>query len=129
MEYLTAVYPLRNDHPQALDTKRSTNKTEGVAVNNPSRRQRWPKGTWMKLTSPDTLAALMAQRGFSYDRLARYAGVSKGFISHLVKARKTTCRPETAERIAEALDVPLAILFVPSLSAGSGQIIRSGRAA
>ena len=83
----------------------------------------------MKLESPDTLRALMAQRGFSYDRLARYAGVSKSFISHLAKGRKTTCKPETAQRIAEALDLPLEILFTPSVSADSGQNIRAGRAA
>ena len=90
-------------------------------------RRRWPKGTWMKLQSPDTLRALMAQRGFSYDRLARYAGVSKSFVSHLTSGRKTTCKPETAQRIAEALDIPLEILFVPSLSADSGQTVRTGQ--
>ena len=90
-------------------------------------RTRWPKGAWMKLTSPDTLRALMAQRGFSYERLARYAGVSKSFISHLTSGRKTTCKPSTAEHIAEALDVPLRILFAPSVSADSGQNVRSAR--
>lgn len=87
-------------------------------------RRRWPKGTWMKLTSADTLRALMAQRGFSYERLARYSGVSKSFISHLTAGRKRTCLPSTAEHIAEALDVPLEILFVPSVSAGSGRTDR-----
>ena len=89
--------------------------------------RRWPKGTWMKLQSPETLRALMNQRGFSYDRLARYAGVSKSFISHLTAGRKTTCKATTAENIAEALDIPLEILFVPSLSADSGQIVRAER--
>lgn len=88
-------------------------------------RRRWPKGTWMRLTSPDTLRALMAQRGLSYETLARYAGCSKSFISHLTSGRKNTCTPQLAERIAEALQVPLAIIFVPSASAVSGQIIRS----
>lgn len=78
---------------------------------------RWPKGTWMKLQSEDTLKALMAQRQFSLQRLARYAGCSKSFISHLTSGRKTTCTPELAARIAEALEVPLEILFVPSPSA------------
>lgn len=95
----------------------------------PIQRRRWPKGVWMKLQSPDTLRALMVQRGFSYDRLARYAGVSKSFISHLVKGRKGTCLPTTAERIAEALDVPLEILFVPSASAVSGQNVTARRTA
>lgn len=88
-------------------------------------RRRWPKGTWMRLTSPDTLRALMAQRGLSYETLARYAGCSKSFVSHLTSGRKNTCTPQLAERIAEALQVPLAIIFVPSASAVSGQSIRS----
>ena len=91
---------------------------------NATRRVRWPKGSWMKLASPDTLRALMIQRGFSYDRLARYAGCSKGFISHLTSGRKSTCTPALAENIAEALDVPLSVLFVPSVSAISGCSIK-----
>lgn len=89
-----------------------------------NRRHRWPKGTWMKLTSADTLKALIEQRSFSYERLARYAGCSKSFISHLVKGRKTTCTPALALRISEALSVPLEILFVPNASAGSGSNVR-----
>lgn len=92
-------------------------------------RRRWPKGAWMKLTSPDTLRALMAQRGFSYDRLGRYAGCSKSFISHLASGRKRTCTAPLAERIAEALDVPLGLLFVEGESAARGRIVRSERAA
>ena len=87
-------------------------------------RRRWPKGTWMKLTSPDTLRALIAQRGFSYERLARYSGVSKSFVSHLTAGRKSTCKPETAENIAEALDVPLSVLFVPSVASVPNQIVK-----
>lgn len=78
--------------------------------------KRWPKGTWMRLQSPDTLRALMAQRNFSMERLARYSGCSKSFISHLTSGRKTTCTDGLGERIAEALEVPLEILFVPSAS-------------
>jgi len=66
----------------------------------------------------------MAQRGLSYETLARYAGCSKSFISHLTSGRKNTCTPPLAERIAEALQVPLEIIFVPSASAASGQNIR-----
>lgn len=75
----------------------------------------------MRLTSADTLRALMAQRGFSVGRLARYAGCSKGFISHLMAGRRRTCTPHLAERIVEALDVPLPILFTPSVSSGEHQ--------
>lgn len=78
--------------------------------------KRWPKGTWMRLQSRHTLKALMAQRSFSLERLARYSGCSKSMVSHLTAGRKSTCTPELAERIAEALEVPLEILFVPHAS-------------
>lgn len=83
----------------------------------------------MKLTSPDILIAFMKQRGIGYDRLARYAGVSKGFISHLARGRKTTCTETVATRIAEALDVPRDVLFVRHLSAASGRNIPAQRSA
>lgn len=78
--------------------------------------KRYPKGTWMRLQSPDTLRALMAQRSFSMERLARYSGCSKSFVSHLTSGRKSTCTPDLAARIAEALEVPLEILFIPHAS-------------
>jgi transcriptional regulator with XRE-family HTH domain len=81
----------------------------------------------MKLTSPDTLKALMDQKKFSYDRMARYAGCSKSFISHLAAGRKTSCSPLLAENIAEALEVPLSILFVQSVSAERGQTVGTMR--
>jgi transcriptional regulator with XRE-family HTH domain len=86
--------------------------------------KRWPKGTWMRLQSSDTLRALMAQKSFSLERLARYAGCSKSFISHLTSGRKATCSPELAERIAEALEVPLAVLFLPSASSNTRPVVR-----
>lgn len=79
-----------------------------------STRKRWPKGAWMKLASAATLTALMDQRDMSMGTLARYAGCSKGFISHLTSGRRRTCTPGLAERIAEALTVPVEVLFVPS---------------
>lgn len=96
---------------------------------NTRRRRHWPKGTWMRLQSPDLLRSLMEdeRRNFSMARLARYAGCSKSFISHLTSGRKKTCTPELAERIAEALSVPVELLFVPSSSADSGQTSRTMR--
>lgn len=88
-------------------------------------RKRWPKGAWVKLTSADTLTALIAQRTLSYATLARYAGCSKGFVSHLTSGRRTTCTPQLAERIAEALQVPLELLFVPSVSLTKSQPSRT----
>jgi transcriptional regulator with XRE-family HTH domain len=67
----------------------------------------------MRLTSATTLRALLDQRDMSLGRLARYAGCDKSFISHLTAGRRRSCTPPLAERIAEALEVPLALLFVP----------------
>lgn len=95
--------------------------------------KRWPKGTWMRLASNATLTALMEQRGLSMATLARYAGCSKGFVSHLTSGRRRACTPELATRIAEALQVPLEILFVPSVSpaerGNDKQPTKSGRGA
>ena len=79
-------------------------------------KKRYPKGTWMRLTSAEMLRATMARRSFSMARLARYAGCSKSMVGHLASGHKATCTPELAVRIAEALDVPTELLFVPSAS-------------
>lgn len=79
-------------------------------------RRKWPKGTWMKLTSAETLKALMKDRNYSQERLARYAGCSKSFISHLTSGRKGSCSSELADRISEALHLPTEVLFVPGES-------------
>lgn len=85
-----------------------------MATRTPQRR--WPKGSWMKLTSSATLRALMEQKGFSRRRMGRYCGLSgSGMIDHLLDGRRSSCTPRLAQRIAEALDVPLAVLFVPSV--------------
>ncbi len=82
-------------------------------------RCRWPKGTWMRLASSDTLRALMQQKGFSHRRLARYCGLAgPGMVDHLVSGRRTSCTVKLAERIAEALDVPLSVLFMPVVPSG-----------
>lgn len=70
----------------------------------------------MRLRSPATLRALMEQYDFSLGRLARYAACSKGFISHLLSGRRSSCTPDLATRIAEALNVPIEILFDPRVS-------------
>ena len=88
--------------------------------------QRWPKGSWMHLTSAETLRALMRQRGMSMSRLARYSGCSKSFISHLCSERKKTCTPRLAARIAESLSVPTEILFELRPSTDSGYIANRG---
>lgn len=80
------------------------------------RRRSWPKGCWMKLKSGKLLAGQMDACDVSQYELAEQAKCSRGFISHLVAGRKTTCKPETAERIARYLRVDLELLFVPSIS-------------
>lgn len=85
------------------------------------RRRRWPKGTWMKLASSDMLKVTMERRRCSHEQLARWAGCSRGFISHLTSGRKTSCTPDLAERIAEALDVDLSLLFVPKVEPVRGE--------
>lgn len=77
---------------------------------------RYPKGTWMKLSSPEMLRATMKRRNFSMERLARYAGCSKSMIGHLCSGYKTSCTPELAVKISEALDVETELLFVPRVS-------------
>ncbi|OBK92609.1 hypothetical protein A5646_03260 [Mycobacterium sp. 1245499.0] len=73
----------------------------------------------MRLHSGDTLKALMKQKGIGLDRLSRSVGCTRGFISHLTSGRRTSCKPITAQRIAETLDVPLEILFAVHESTSS----------
>ena len=78
--------------------------------------RRWPKGTYMQLISADRLRAFVGpepDKKMSARRLARAIGKTPGTIDHLLAGRMTTCEPLTAQRIAEALEVPLEILFVP----------------
>lgn len=86
-----------------------------------STRKRWPKGTWMRLTSGKILRGLMDRHGVSNADLGRAAGVGRTFISALVNERRTSCRPEVAEFIAERLQVPLEVLFVAKTTALSGR--------
>lgn len=65
----------------------------------------------MKLKSPEILRAFMDQKGFSMNRLARYAGCSRQMIWYLLHGDKSTCSVPLAEKIAEALDVPDVALF------------------
>lgn len=75
----------------------------------------------MKLRSADVLRAFMKQKNFSMKRLALYSGCSKSFIGFLANGDKTSCTKELAQRISEALDVPLEVLFEQRTSAVSGQ--------
>jgi len=75
----------------------------------------------MRITHPATLRALIRQRGFSYASLGATVGCSKQFIGFLAVGYKAGATRELAERIAEALDVPLDIIFTPTASTEDGQ--------
>lgn len=81
--------------------------------------RRWPKGTWMKLTSKDTLKALIKQRGLSYGDVGLSAGCHRSMISALANGHRTSCTDKLAERIALTLGVPSEVLFVPQLPTAS----------
>lgn len=85
-------------------------------------RKRWPKGTWMRLRSPETLRALMNQSHLSLGQLAGYSGCSKGFISHLLAGRRSSCTTKLAENIAGVLHVPINVLFDARMSTTSSPI-------
>ncbi|OCB09339.1 hypothetical protein A5717_26275 [Mycolicibacterium porcinum] len=44
-------------------------------------------------------------------QVARYSGVHPSFIDHLLSGRRSSCTPQVADRIAEALRVPTGVLF------------------
>lgn len=92
-------------------------------------KKRWPRGTWMTLISAETLQALMRQKDFTNARLARYAGCSRQFIWQLLRGEKKSMTPKVAENIAEALDVPLGVLFLPSVASTPDQNVKQGRRA
>ncbi|WP_084655112.1 helix-turn-helix domain-containing protein [Nocardia altamirensis] len=73
----------------------------------------------MRLTSGETLRALMHQRGHTMDSLSQVAGCSRSFIGQLCTGDKPSCSAELAARIVEALEVPIELLFVPAKRAVS----------
>jgi len=83
-------------------------------------RRNWPKGTWMKLTSKDTLRALIKQKGLSYRDIGDLADCHRSMISQLANGHRTSCTPILAEKIAVCLGVPREVLFVERTSAASG---------
>lgn len=89
--------------------------------------KRWPKGTWMKLNSKETLRALIKQRGLSYGDVGVMVGCNRSMISQLVNGARPSCSPVLAERLAVCLGVPVEVLFTPNASAGSGDGSKSAR--
>jgi transcriptional regulator with XRE-family HTH domain len=83
----------------------------------------------MKLRSAEILKAFMKDQRLSMQGLATRANCSKSFVGFLANGAKTTCTPALAVRIAEALSVPLDVLFVDEASARSGRGDKSRRTA
>jgi plasmid maintenance system antidote protein VapI len=77
----------------------------------------------MRLTSGKILRGLMDSKHLSNEDVARHAEVGRTFISALVNERRTSCTPKVAERIAERLEVPLEVLFVPRVSSVGGRSV------
>lgn len=75
----------------------------------------------MRLLSAELLRVLIRERDLSHRALAAAVGCSAGFISHLTAGRRTSCTADLASAIAEELDVPVALLFAPSLSVSARQ--------
>jgi transcriptional regulator with XRE-family HTH domain len=73
----------------------------------------------VRLISAQALRQYMEFRGHSVRSLAAKVGVSHGTIGWLTSGQRTTTKPETAKRIAKALDCPVQSLFVPIVVHGS----------
>lgn len=76
--------------------------------------KRFPKGTWMKLKSAELFRAFVGTEShckISARRLALLVQCHPSFIDHLRAGRRKSCEPLTAQRIAEALEVPVEVLF------------------
>lgn len=83
-------------------------------ANTITRFKRRPKGTWMRLRSAELLRAFVGpepDKRMSGRKLARAAGKHPSFINHLTSGRESSCTPQTADRIADALGVPTEVLF------------------
>lgn len=90
-------------------------------------RRSWPKGTWMKVISQDTLKALIQQRKLSYGDVGEMCGCHRSMISQLANGSRPSCTPDLAEKIARCLGVPLELLFMPRASAVSGRPVSDER--
>lgn len=67
--------------------------------------------------------------GYSVRELADRLPCGKSMVSALLTGTKRSCSQALAERIAEVLGVPFAVLFAPAVSSSSGGASTRGRAA
>jgi hypothetical protein len=95
-------------------------------------RRRYPKGTWMRLVSAERLRSFIGpepSKKMSGRNLAIRIGKSPGFITHLTSGRRSSCLPETARRIAEALEVPMDVLFVTHVPSATATPVKRKKVA
>lgn len=62
--------------------------------------------------NPAALRMALNFRRYSYREMERRSGVSYSLIGHLVTGQRSTCNPETAAKIADALDVETSEIFM-----------------
>lgn len=75
----------------------------------------------MQLVSAERLRSFVGpepDKKMSAVLLARCIGKHPSFINHLTSGRRSSCKPLTAARIADTLEVPLSILFVVETASG-----------
>lgn len=92
------------------------------------KRRRWPKGTYMRLISPERLRAFVGpepDKKISGRKLALRIGKHPSMIDHLLSGRCTSCKQSTAEEISEVLGVPLEILFDPKVPTSTSHVTKS----
>lgn len=80
----------------------------------PRHSRRAKKGQYMHVISHERLALLAREKGFGPVRLARYAGhENHSYMSRMLagKPGAKSVTPRTAALIAEALGVPVELLF------------------
>lgn len=99
-----------------------------MSVTAKATRLRRAKGRWMRITNPTLMRGYMEKNDFSQARLGRYAGCSRQFIHQLLTGEATTCTPELAKLIEEALGVLPGTLFVEPVSIAARQSVARGTA-
>lgn len=68
------------------------------------------------LVARDALSDRKERKHFSNRRLAKYAGCAPGTIDNLLSGKTQSLNKKVhAQRICEALDVPMDVFFVPEL--------------
>lgn len=70
----------------------------------------------MRLKNRQMLVQYMDYKRLRVRELAKAAGVSRATIGHLRSGARTSCKPETAAAIEEALGAPPGLLFDPIAS-------------